>query len=565
MIKAVTKKGVINIDDSLELGSGGEGIIYEIDSTTVAKIYHSGITPISISKFNFISKLDPNYFISPTELLYNQSGAVIGYTMKYIDQSFFPMSNIYDKSFCKANGIDKKIKMKIIEKLISAVSYAHKEKVVIGDLNPFNILVNNKGVVKFIDTDSYQTPGCPHSLVLLDDIRDYLYQGRVSENSDFFALSILSFNMLSFLHPFKGMHSTYKKLSDRMINKLPIFIGDPNIKIPKCYEPIQDDNFMSQFKRFYIDGDRFLLSISGVNNSTIATSPLQKPNMVKKYEQDELIVTMILQDVNVVNVNFLDRKGIIETDGEYIICDTSNAGYITITNRFQKSDWDKVYIGNENIILKKGNTLWVHNKGNNFEELKNFKFPNKYMDRQFENILVVIGLDDMYKLHIDKIGAGTIMSEHIGVYGKGFNNHTGLIHNSSGKQNLFYNSGQSLSIVQIPIPSVNGIFQKKNVGMVQYSDKKIIKTKLFKINGLKIKISNLDIDRLGSFAYISGADGEGTIFLPCDDSIALYRTNDFEKIGEMKCNLISSQTILNRCNAGIIAWEGNSVALLNKK
>ncbi len=571
MITAITKTGKLKIDPSKEISQGGEGTVYEIDSNTVAKIYHPGITPINIKKFQFLSGLDPNYFVAPIELLYNSKGEVIGYTMKYIDQNFFPLSNLYSVKFCKNNGIDKKVKMKIIERLIAAVKYAHKEEIVIGDLNPFNILVNNSGVVKFIDTDSYQTPGFPHSHILLDEIRDYYYQGRVAKESDFFALSILSFNLLAFLHPFKGMHNVYKKIGDRMIHKLPVFINDPAITIPKCYEPIQDKNFMEQFKRLYLNGDRFLLSLDDVNNTIIATSPLAKPSLVKKYEQDELIITMVNQDLEVLNIHFLAKQGVIETPSEFIIYDSSNKGYLSLKHRISKSEYDKIFIGNENILLKKGNELWRYNKDGKVELMKNFKFPPMHVITQMEDILIVIGPDDMYKIFIDQIGASTVVTEHVGVYGKGFSNHNGFIHNSAGKQNIFYNSGKNISIVQSPVEQLNGIYQDKNVGMIQYIEKKKIRLKLFKIEGLKIKISNRDFDATSHFAFMPNVDSkgkqekEGLIFMPVDDSIEIYRTNDFERIGEMKCGLVSSQSVLYKTNAGIVVWEGNDVALLNKK
>jgi serine/threonine protein kinase len=570
MIIAITKKGKINIDPSKEISQGGEGAVYEVDSNTVAKIYHPGIKPISEQKLQFLSKLDQNYFVSPIELLYNSKGDVIGYTMKYIDQSFFPLSNLFTLKFCKNNGIDKKLKMKIIERLIAAVKYAHQENVVIGDLNPFNVLVNSSGVIKLIDTDSYETPGFPHSHILLDDIRDYYYQGRVSKDSDFFALSILSFNLLAFLHPFKGMHKMYKKISDRMIHKLPVFINDPDIIIPKCYEPIQDTNFMDQFKKMYLKGERFLLSLTGIDGSIIATSPLAKPSLVKKYEQDELIITMVNKDSDVSNVFFLEKQGVVETATEYIIYDSSNKGYLTLKSRISKSEYEKVFVGNENILLKKGNELWRWDNGK-VELMKNFKFPPVHIITQMEDILIVIGPDDMYKLFIDRIGAGTVMTEHIGVYGKGFSNHNGFIHNSAGKQNIFYNSGQNISIVQSPVEFLNGVYQDKNVGIIQYVDKKKIRIKMFKIEGLKIKISDRDFDSMSNFAFMPNIDSrgkrekDGMIFMPVDDRIEIYRTNDFEKISEMRCSLVSSQSVLYKSNAGIIVWDGNEVALLNKK
>lgn len=571
MITAVTKLGKIKIDPSKELAAGGEGTVYEIDSNTVAKIYHPGIKPISIKKFQFLSGLDPNYFVAPIELLYDTQGVVIGYTMKYVDQSFFPLSNLNSKSFCKSNGIDKKVKMKIIEKLIAAVKYAHKENVIIGDLNPFNILVNEKGVIKLIDTDSYETPGFPHSHILLDEIRDYYYQGRVGKESDYFALSILTFNMLAFLHPFKGMHKIYKKIGDRMIQKLPVFIGDPDITIPKCYEPIQDKNFMDQFKKFYLNGERFLLSLNGVDDSVIATSPLAKPSLVKKYEQDDLIITMINQGAEIVNIFFLNKQGVVETTTEYIIYDSSNKGYLSLKHRVNKANWDKVFIGNENILMKKGSELWHYKNDGSIEIMKNFKFPPKHIITQMGNILIVIGPDDMYKLFIDQIGAGTVITEHVGVYGKGFNNNTGFIHNSGGKQNIFFNSGKNISIVPAPVAQINGVYQDKNVGIIQYIEKSKVKFKFFKIDGLKIKISNSDLDAITNFAFFPNVDSrgklesEGMIFLPFDGGIKIYRTNDFEEIGQMKLDLVSEQSVLQKTDSGIILWEDNTICLLNRK
>jgi len=65
--------------------------------------------------------------------------------------------------------------------------------------------------------------------------------------------------------------------------------------------------------------------------------------------------------------------------------------------------WDKVFIGNDKVLLKKDNELWLYKGGDKYEKMKNFSFPDKHIITQMGNILIVIGEDDMYKLFLDEI------------------------------------------------------------------------------------------------------------------------------------------------------------------
>ena len=53
--------------------------------------------------------------------------------------------------------------------------------------------------------------------------------------------------------------------------------------------------------------------------------------------------------------------------------------------------------------------------------------------------------------------------------------------------------------------------------------------------------------------------------MPKDDKISIIRSQDFAEISELKCNLISAQTILKNTNSGLIAFDDEKVWLLNKK
>jgi len=143
------------LDEADEIHRGGEGMIFihPNNNNLVAKIYHDGITPIAQGQFDYLSKLDRNLFIVPLELLYDSKQLVIGYTMEYLGQSYFPLSTIFSKNFCAKNGFTPQIKKKICNSLIKVIEKSHKDQVVIGDFNQFNIMINKKGDVKLIDTD----------------------------------------------------------------------------------------------------------------------------------------------------------------------------------------------------------------------------------------------------------------------------------------------------------------------------------------------------------------------------------------------------------------------------
>jgi serine/threonine protein kinase len=552
------------IDLNKEVNRGGEGVIYELDNNTVAKIYHDGIEPLNQAKFDFLKKLDKTLFIAPQELLFDSKSIVKGFTMEYLDNTFYPLSSLFTKSFCASHNVDKKVKLKVIENLIKALEYAHRMKVVVGDLNCFNVMVNNSGDIKLIDTDSYQVPGFFHSGRLLDDIRDFFYQGRVDENSDFYALSILSFNMLSFTHPFKGIHKQYMKLSDRVIHKIPVFANDSDLTVPKCYEPIQDPNLMGQFRRFYMNGERFLMSLSNINANLVVIS-VNQPSLVRKYEQDDLIITSVSGDIIVENVFCTDNQMVVETEKDFLIYNTKNKGYVTLADTISKAAYDQVFVGNTNILFRKGSSLFAYNKNSTITQINSFTFPAKYIQKQYENILVVIDYDNMYKIFIDDVFGSVIKLSTVNVFGKGFQSYKSFMYNSGGKQNVFYNeSGKEMSIVNLPV-KIQDLYQQKNVGIIQYIEKKEIKYKFFKVKDLKLNVSQNEISNWSDFAFRADKDGEGFIFMPVDDAIKVVRTQDFAEVSELKCSLVSSESTLKNTNAGLILFDNQKIWLLNKK
>lgn len=550
-----------SIDEADEMHRGGEGRIISVksDSTIVAKIYHDNITPLTEDQFNYLSELDQKLFVSPRELLLDSSGKIAGFTMEYLGQNFFPLSSIFAKNFCGRNNVNSKVKKKIGESLIKAVEYAHKHEVVIGDLNQFNVMINLNGNLRLIDVDSYQTPNHPHSGILLQDIRDYLYGGLVTEESDFFALSVLVFNMLTHIHPFKGVHKIHKKIDDRMKLKLPIFKNDPDIKIPKAYEPLADKALQSQYDELYLQGDRFLLSLG---QAAAISTKKQKPVRPQQFADKDVYVRCVSDALDVTDVFFTENLGYIATEDNYIIYDSSNKGGLRQKFAVSRKEYEYLFVTDKHVFAKKGARLYYIKSDTEAVRIKNFEFGEEPLFHQYENILMVLREDGIVKVYLDKIFESThdrVEVEIQPAFTKGIIYRNAYIQQVDGNNRIFYNSGKAINNVKFDL-NVKLVFQKGNVGIAQYIDGSELKYKYFKIDGMNVVFDSNEAKRFYEF----GSKQAGMIFQPNDGGIKVIRTSDFQEIASISCSFTTDSTSLYLTNAGIIAWE-DDVYILNKK
>lgn len=217
------KKGssVLNVDVSKAFASGGEGSICEhpIKKAEVIKVYHKPRGTELEKSLLELNKLDDS-FVKPKTIYYTQRGEVAGFTMDLIDSSkYVILKKVFNTTYCLQHGYDWNVKLKICENLKRAVELAHYHGIYIGDLNPYNILVDNTGKVLLLDVDSYGTSPKPHNGVLLDDIRDWIQHPKINKTTDLYSYDVLVFWMLTFLHPFRGEYPICKTLEERVCKK----------------------------------------------------------------------------------------------------------------------------------------------------------------------------------------------------------------------------------------------------------------------------------------------------------------------------------------------------------
>lgn len=147
--------------------SGGEGKIFEIknEPSIVAKIYHKDkLTTNKLEKLTLMTSR--NIAIEgvcwPIELIKNEKGEVLGYIMPKADGKTI-QTQIMTKPALLRNfpTLDRKNLVELCIEFLYMVKNLHQLNIIIGDINPNNILINKKGVLYFVDTDSYQVENYP--------------------------------------------------------------------------------------------------------------------------------------------------------------------------------------------------------------------------------------------------------------------------------------------------------------------------------------------------------------------------------------------------------------------
>jgi DNA-binding helix-hairpin-helix protein with protein kinase domain len=206
------------------IGSGAEGEVYEIQgrSDLVAKVYHEPPPPEKAEKLVVLSGLG-------NERLFNLSawpvstlreapdGQVVGFVMKKISQAeevhalHSPKSRL--QKFPDASWT---FLIYVAANIARAVAAIHEHGLVIGDVNPKNILVTRKATVYLLDVDSFQVSVEGKTYRCEGGFPEYTppeLQGVAfreidrAQEHDCFGLAVVIFQLLFIgRHPFSGRY-----------------------------------------------------------------------------------------------------------------------------------------------------------------------------------------------------------------------------------------------------------------------------------------------------------------------------------------------------------------------
>jgi serine/threonine protein kinase len=251
----IQNKGEISLTKNDFISSGGEGDVYAKGGFAF-KIYNDSKKMIPYQKIQELSILTNKNIIKPEDILLDNKNNTIGYTMKYVKDTY-SLCQLFPKAFKDRNSLSQQLIIDLVQQLQKIIKDAHDSKVLLVDLNELNFLVSKSFKdIYAIDVDSWQTKSY-HATAIMESIRDRAVKNnKFTEGSDWFSFGIVSFQLFSSIHPYKGSHPTVKSLDDRMLQNISVF--NKNVSVPKVCPPFDTipEAYRNWFRAVFDDGKR---------------------------------------------------------------------------------------------------------------------------------------------------------------------------------------------------------------------------------------------------------------------------------------------------------------------
>ncbi len=238
-----------------EIASGGEGSVYDVqgNDAVVAKIYNSHSRTserekklrVIIEKKLPFKEVYNKKIALPLDILYDENGAFAGYVMpkingKPIKTTIFSKKRI-EKSFPNLSRIDL---VDICISFLEQIKYLHSKNMLIGDINPNNMLIDTTDPTKtwLIDCDSFQVDDLPCP-VGTDAFTPPNLQGKNFKNTlrnkedEYFSMAIMLFMILMpGKHPYSQIDGSSPDQNIKTMNfPYPFEQGEKMDNVPKGY------------------------------------------------------------------------------------------------------------------------------------------------------------------------------------------------------------------------------------------------------------------------------------------------------------------------------------------
>lgn len=244
-----TQSGEWKLDDKNWVAQGGEADIYKKDNYAVkiykdpARVRQMGL----VDRVKFAKQWQNLAIAAPVDIALNKNKEAVGVVLPWLNGT--PILTAFNNAWRDQNGFDRAACLRVAAELWAVVSGVHSTGALMVDGNEWNYMLDSKMKVWAIDADSWHIPGYP-ATARMPSIEDVHTKGY-TEGSDWFAWAIVTFQLWTGIHPYKGSHPDFKKgdLKSRMAKNVSVFHAD--VRVPSTARPLSD--IPAGLRLWYID------------------------------------------------------------------------------------------------------------------------------------------------------------------------------------------------------------------------------------------------------------------------------------------------------------------------
>lgn len=223
-------RGKLKLNPTHHMATGGEASVYRA-SGTVIKLYTNPAKmsePGMIEKLLYLATLTDECVVSPRNLVLDSHGAPIGYYMDFVENGE-ALSSIFTNDFRQRTGFGDEHASLLVDRILQVMMYAHGHDAIMVDPNELNWTTVAAALPgrdpRALDVDSWLVPGHrPRTIPMMASIRDW-HTPKVGIETDRFAFAVVTFQVFTGIHPYRGTLDGYKRteMARRMKDQASVF------------------------------------------------------------------------------------------------------------------------------------------------------------------------------------------------------------------------------------------------------------------------------------------------------------------------------------------------------
>lgn len=235
-------RGPITLRMNDHVATGGEGSIFRVSDMAI-KIYLDSAQMKQRSvpdKIKRLSKLFSSYpyIVAPEGIVTTPAGDPIGHYLPYVQDPPLghPMARVFTNDFYQREGFNEKLASVLVGRMRETVMFAHGSGALLIDPNEMNwfaLAVNKDPEPRIIDVDSWIIGLMPPTVSVMPSIRDW-HTKNLGKQSDWFAWGIVTFQVYTGIHPYKGTLQGYARsdMERRMKENASVF--SPGVQLNRA-------------------------------------------------------------------------------------------------------------------------------------------------------------------------------------------------------------------------------------------------------------------------------------------------------------------------------------------